>query len=130
VQAEGGIPELDPYEDEYSSILKRIERLADWLDGKFLIPGTNFRIGWDGLVGLIPGIGDTLTLIPQLYLIGVAMQLKLGRSLFLKMLLNVLIDWSVGSIPFFGDLFDIVFKSNYRNARLVAEAIREKRVEF
>jgi hypothetical protein len=122
------IPELEPYEDEYSPELRRIEQLAHLLDGQFLVPGTQFRVGWDGLIGLIPGIGDTLTLLPQLYLVFVARRLNLGNELLIKMLLNVLIDWLVGLIPVLGDLFDIVFKSNYRNAKLVAEAIRKIRV--
>jgi hypothetical protein len=123
---EDDMPELDPYENAYSPELRRIEHLAHLLDGKFLVPGTNFRVGWDGLVGLIPVIGDTLTLLPQLYLVFVALRLKLGNTLLLKMLLNVLIDWLVGLIPILGDFFDIAFKSNYRNAKLVAEAIRVK----
>jgi hypothetical protein len=122
-------PELDPYEDAYSPILRRIERLANLLDARFSLPGTNIRFGWDGLIGLLPGIGDTLTLLPQLYLIFEAVRLKLGAPVILKMLLNVLIDWLVGTIPVVGDLFDVAFKSNLRNAKLVAEAIREKRTD-
>jgi hypothetical protein len=122
-------PALDAYEDEYSPILRRIDRLAHLFDAQFAIPGTKIRFGWDGLIGLLPGIGDTLTLLPQLYLIFEALRLKLGALVILKMLLNVLIDWLVGTIPIVGDLFDVAFKSNLRNAKLVAEAIRKKRVE-
>ncbi len=128
MRAEDDLPELDPYEDEYTQDLRRIEWLAYWLDGRFTIPGTNFKIGWDGLIGLLPGIGDTLTLLPQLYLVWVALRLRLGGLTLLKMLLNVLIDWLVGLVPLLGDVLDIAFKSNLRNAKLVAEAIREKRV--
>jgi hypothetical protein len=128
MQHEDDIPELDPYEDEYSPELRRIEHLAYLLDGKFLVPGTTFRVGWDGLVGLIPVVGDTLTLLPQLYLVFVALRLKLGNALLVKMLFNVLLDWLVGLVPVLGDLFDMAFKSNFRNAKLVAAAIREIRV--
>ena len=48
------IPTLEPYEDEYSARLDRINKLADFLDSKFTIPGTTIRFGWDGLIGLIP----------------------------------------------------------------------------
>jgi|GEM_PF-1030410 len=122
-------PDLDPYEDEYSAQLRRIEKLAYLFDARFEIPGTKMRIGWDGLIGLLPGIGDTLTLLPQLYLLFEAIRLKLGTRAILKMLLNVLIDWLVGAIPVFGDLFDVAFKSNLRNAKIVADAIREKRAD-
>jgi hypothetical protein len=123
-------PELDPYEDEYSLTLKRIDKLAYLFDARFEIPGTQVRIGWDGLIGLLPGVGDTLTMLPQLYLVYEAIRLKLGMGTILKMLLNVLIDYLVGSIPVLGDAFDIVFKSNMRNAKLVAEAIRQKRADL
>lgn len=121
------IPELDPYEDEYSPHLKRIEKLAHLFDARFSIPGTKIRFGWDGLIGLLPAVGDTLTLLPQLYLLYEAIRLKLGRRAILKMLLNIAIDWLAGTIPVLGDIFDVAFKSNLRNAKLVAEAIRQKR---
>ncbi|MGJ8654634.1 MAG: DUF4112 domain-containing protein [Opitutaceae bacterium] len=121
------IPILDPYGDEWSARIRRIENIANLLDSKFTLPGTNFKLGWDGLIGLIPGIGDTLTLIPQCYLLYEAIRLKVGWGVILKMLLNVLIDWLIGMIPVLGDFFDIVFKSNLRNAKLVAEAMRQKR---
>ena len=128
-QRQEHIPDLDPYEDEYTPQLRRIEKLAHLLDARFEIPGTKIRFGWDGIIGLLPGIGDTLTLLPQLYLIYEALRLKLGTGTILKMLLNILIDWLVGTIPVVGDLFDVAFKSNLRNAKLVAEAIREKRMD-
>lgn len=123
------IPELDPYEDEYSSQLRRIEKLAHLFDARFSIPGTKIRFGWDGLIGLLPAVGDTLTLLPQLYLLFEAIRLKLGWWTISKMLFNVVIDYSVGIIPVLGDIFDIAFKSNLRNTKLVAEAIRRKRAD-
>lgn len=123
------IPTLDSYEDEWSARIRRVENIANLLDSQFRIPGTNFKLGWDGLIGLIPGIGDTITLIPQCYLLYEAIRLKVGWSVILKMLLNVLIDWLIGLIPVLGDFFDIVFKSNLRNAQLVAEAMRQKRAD-
>lgn len=119
-------PMLQPYEDEYSARLARINKLADLLDSKFVIPGTHIRFGWDGIIGLIPVIGDTLTLLPQLYLLYEAWRTKVGVWTIIRMLANVLIDWLVGAIPVVGDLFDVAFKSNLRNARLVAQRIREK----
>jgi hypothetical protein len=129
MRTEDAIPDLDPYDDEYSESLRRIEKLAYLFDARFEIPGTNIRIGWDGLIGLLPGVGDTLTLLPQLYLLFEAIRLKLGTAAVFKMLLNILIDWLLGSVPVLGDLFDVAFKSNLRNAKIVAEAIREKRAD-
>lgn len=119
-------PTLDPYEDEYSARLKRIDALAKLLDGQFAIPGTPIKFGWDGIIGLIPGIGDTVTLLPQLYILFEAIRAKVGWSVIFKMAINVGIDWLVGTLPVLGDVFDIFWKSNLRNAKLVADAIREK----
>lgn len=129
MNSENDTPELDPYEDEYSSHLRRIEKLAHLFDAQFSVPGTQIRFGWDGIIGLVPGIGDTLTVLPQLYLLFESWRLKLGTTVILKMLLNILIDWLIGMIPVLGDLFDVAFKSNLRNAKLVAEAIRKKRTD-
>ena len=126
-QEEG--PILDQYDDEYSAVLKRVERLAQSLDAQFSIPGTQIQFGWDALVGLIPVAGDVLTLIPQFYLFFEAFRLKVRKRTLMRMLLNILVDWLVGSIPILGDLFDVAFKSNLRNAKLLAEAIRKKRAE-
>lgn len=120
------IPILETYEDEYSARLNRINKLAELLDARFSIPGTPIRFGWDGIIGLIPGVGDTVTLLPQLYLLYEALRAKVGLSTLLKMALNVAIDWLVGTIPVVGDVFDVAWKSNLRNAKLVAEAIRKK----
>jgi len=123
------LPDLEVYEDAYTPRLRRIEKLAHLFDAQFTLPGTKFRFGWDGLIGLIPGVGDSLTALPQLYLVFEALRMKLGTGIILKMLLNVALDWLIGSIPVIGDLFDLAFKSNLRNARLVAEAIRQKRAD-
>lgn len=122
------IPSLEPDEDEYTQDLREIERIAHLLDARYTIPGTNIRFGWDGLIGLLPVVGDALTTLPQLYLLYKAQRLQLGWSIKLKMLLNILIDWAVGSVPILGDLFDVAFKSSLRNAKLAAKAIRGKRL--
>jgi len=129
MNAQDDAPDLDPYEDECTPHLRRIEKLAHLFDAQFAIPGTKIRFGWDGLIGLIPVVGDTLTLLPQFYLLIEALRLKLGKRTILKMLLNIGIDWLVGLVPVLGDLLDVAFKSNLRNAKLVAEAIRQKRAD-
>ena len=125
-QQDRSAPILETYEDEYSARLERIDKLAKLLDAQFTLPGTPIRFGWDGIIGLIPGIGDTVTLLPQLYLLYEAVRAKVGLPTILKMAVNVAIDWLVGTIPVLGDVFDVVWKSNLRNAQLLAEAIRQK----
>ena len=99
--------------------IERLERLAFWLDERFRIPGTNWRIGLDGLLGLVPGIGDSATALLSLYLVLEAKRLGVPNGVILRMLANVGLDAAVGSVPLLGDLFDVAFKANRRNMRLL-----------
>lgn len=100
---------------------KKIEQLrmiSQLMDAKFKGP-LGIRFGLDGLIGLIPGIGDLLTTLVSLYIIGGAYQLGVGPAVIARMLINQAIDSLIGIIPFFGDLFDIGWKSNLRNMALL-----------
>ena len=99
--------------------IARIESLATLLDTAFLVPGTNFRLGFDGLVGLVPGIGDALTAALSLWLVKEAHALGAPRHLVVRMLGNIAIDSLVGAVPVLGDVFDVVWKSNRRNLTLL-----------
>lgn len=90
------------------------------MDGQFRLPGTRWRFGLDGILGLIaPGIGDSVTALLGLYLIGTAYRIGAPFSIILRMAVNLLVDWLVGSIPILGDLFDFAFKSHRRNLALL-----------
>ncbi len=97
------------------------------MDSQFKVPGTNFRFGLDGLIGLIPGAGDLTTFAVSGYML--LIMAKNGASGFVlaRMVLNVLLDAAIGSIPILGDLFDLVFKANIRNLRLMQQHYREGR---
>jgi hypothetical protein len=43
------------------------------------------------------------------------------ESLLNKMRWNVVIDTVAGAVPFIGDLFDVAFKANVRNVRLLID---------
>lgn len=98
---------------------KRLERLAWYLDSSIPVPGLKFRIGLDGLIGLIPGVGDTVGTIISTYILAEAARLGTPKSVLLKMAFNVALDTLAGAIPFLGDLFDFTWKSNQRNLRLL-----------
>ena len=101
--------------------LGRLERLARLMDARFRIPGTPIRFGLDGLVGLVPGIGDALTALPALYLIAKARRMGAPRRLQARMAGNVAVDLLFGTVPVVGDLMDFGFKANIRNVRLLRE---------
>lgn len=99
--------------------IARIEAIASLLDTAFLIPGTNFRFGVDGLIGLVPGVGDALTTAISLWLVKEAHALGAPKHLIVRMLGNIAIDGVVGAVPLLGDAFDLVWKSNRRNMHLL-----------
>jgi len=101
--------------------LAALEDLADWLDSKFEIPGTGIRFGLDPILGLIPGIGDTLSAIPAGHIILSAHRLGAPKPVLLKMLANLGFDAVMGIVPVLGDLMDTGFKANRRNVTLLRE---------
>jgi hypothetical protein len=105
--------------------LKRLERLADLLDSRYRIPGTRIRFGLDGLLGLVPVVGDTVVLLPSVWLVWRGWQLGVPRHYLTRMAANTGIDYVVGLVPFVGDFFDVAFKANLRNVRLLRRAIEE-----
>ena len=105
--------------------LRRLERLADLLDSRFRIPGTGIRIGLDSLIGLVPGVGDSATLIAACYLVARAERLGVPGRVLMRMMVNVLLDWLVGTVPVLGDIFDIGFRANRRNVDLLRRHIEE-----
>ena len=101
--------------------IARIDALATLLDTAFLIPGTNVRYGLDALIGLIPGIGDAITSLMSLFIVHEAHHLGAPGHIILRMLANVALDGFVGAVPLVGDAFDVVWRANRRNMRLLQE---------
>jgi hypothetical protein len=101
--------------------IARIERLARLLDARFGIPFTKFRFGADSLIGLAPGIGDAVTTALALYIVYEAHKLGAPKHLIVRMLGNVAIDGLVGAVPVAGDVFDVVWRANIRNVRILRE---------
>lgn len=103
----------------YPKELKQLDHLAKLMDSQFSIPGTNFRFGLDGLIGLIPGAGDVSTFMLSGYMIIIMARNGASGYVLARMATNVLIDAIIGSIPIIGDIFDMAFKANLRNMRLM-----------
>ena len=99
--------------------LDTLERLARRMDSAFRIPLTGIRIGWDSLLGLIPGVGDAAALAPAGYIVYRAHQMGAPRHVLVRMGGNIALDAVLGSVPLLGDLFDIGFKANRRNVALL-----------
>ena len=118
------IPEQDIYPPgtftgEEQEIAERVEKLARLLDAQFSLPGTQVRLGVDGLLGIIPGIGDAIGFLLAGYIYSEALRAKVRKRTIAAMAVNTIVDTAVGAVPVLGDLFDIAFKANIRNANLI-----------
>lgn len=101
--------------------LRRIRGLARLMDTAIRIPGTGVSLGADSVLGLIPGVGDFAAAAVSLFIVNEARRLGVPREKLIKMLVNIGFDTVAGSVPVLGDVFDVYFKSNRRNFRLVLD---------
>ncbi|MGZ9101804.1 MAG: DUF4112 domain-containing protein [Rhodoplanes sp.] len=99
--------------------LARLDAFANLFDTAFVIPGTNVRFGIDALIGLAPGIGDVITTGMSLWLLYEARKLGAPWHVIGRMLGNVAVDGVVGAVPLVGDAFDVLWRGNRRNMRLL-----------
>ena len=101
------------------SVLRRIEMMEHLLERSFTIPGTNRKVGLDALAGLVPVVGDLVTAAMGAYIVWEASNLGLPKWKLWRMAGNIAIDTAFGAIPLVGDAFDVLFRSNTRNLRIV-----------
>jgi hypothetical protein len=99
--------------------LDQVELIAWLLDDSISIPGTGRRIGLDGIIGLVPGVGDLLAAGVSVLVVVRAAQLNLPRIVLVRMLANIALDLGIGAIPAVGDAFDLWFKASTRNLDLL-----------
>ncbi|MCI5066104.1 DUF4112 domain-containing protein [bacterium] len=109
---------------EASESLFNIQRLTELLDAAFCIPGTKIRIGVDSVIGLVPGVGDSVSAMLSSYLLYRGARLGVRKRTLLRMTMNLVIDATLGIIPIFGDIFDVAYKANIRNLHLIEEDLR------
>ncbi|MEO5702885.1 MAG: DUF4112 domain-containing protein [Gammaproteobacteria bacterium] len=106
-------------DDNRKATRERLGRLAWLLDSSIVVPGTNFRVGIDSLIGLIPGFGDAVGALMSSYILAEAARLGIPKATLIRMGLNVALETIVGMIPIAGDIFDMAWKANHRNVRLL-----------
>src|SRR6185312_9101138 len=101
--------------------LNRIDMLSRLFDTAFILPGTNVRFGIEALMRLVPGIGDAAASMLSCYLLYEAHRLGIPSTVFARMVANVAIEGVVGAVPVLGDLFDVGFRANRRNVRILRD---------
>lgn len=112
----------DPKKGEASAQqLQSFERISHLLDSKFQIPGTKVRFGLDPILSLMPVLGDLITLIISSMLIYTMHNHGASRKVVVKMMLNAGLDTAIGAIPLVGTVFDVFYRSNERNIKLLKE---------
>ncbi len=102
-----------------ASIRKRIEAMEHLLERSMVVPGTNYPIGLDTIIGFVPVVGDIVTAVMGAYIVWEAKNLGLPRWKLWRMIGNIAIDGAVGAVPVVGDAFDVVYRSNTKNLRIV-----------
>ena len=99
--------------------LARLDAIARLLDIAFVLPGTKIRYGVDGLIGLIPVVGSIIATTLSLWLVREARALGAPWHITARMLGNVAVQGVVGAVPVAGDAFDVLFRANIRNVRML-----------
>ena len=105
--------------------LLRARKIADLLDTKFEVAGVRF--GLEAVLGLVPVVGDTIGALAGTYPIWIANRHKLGKGVQAKMAANLAVEWAGGLLPWVGDFFDVAYKANIRNYKLLEKAAAQGR---
>ena len=112
-------------EEQNEERLLRLKLLSKRLDEIITIPGTKYKIGSDPIIGAIPVVGDLLGSIISIYILYSGSKMGLSTKIISKMCLNIGIDFVFGLIPIIGDIFDIGWKANKRNVKLIEDNINK-----
>ena len=108
-----------PLSGDVEATVERIEWLGELLDEAVPVPGTDYRVGLDPILGIVPVGGDAVAMLISLYIVGEAARMGVSKSKLALMISLVAVDAVVGSIPVLGTLFDAVWKANKWNIGLL-----------
>ena len=120
------IPEVIEPDEKLPADLVALRRFAYLMDEAFVIPGTRMRVGFDAVLGLIPGIGDVIGAVMSTWIIAGALRHRVPAFVIARMVFNVATDLIFGAVPVAGDVFDFLFEENMMNMRLL-EKHRDRR---
>jgi hypothetical protein len=109
-------------DDPVSALIARL------MDSNFVIPGTNIRFGFDSIVDLIPGVGDSAGALVSTVLIAQAARLGVPRVILARMALNVLLNTFIGALPFLGAVLSVFYRSNAMNYALLQRHAGQRRI--
>jgi len=110
---------VDPDRPAPATDLQRLRDLSHLLDDSIRVPGTEFRVGVEPLIGLLPVVGDGFGLAVSTYVFAVAVRAGVPRATLGRIAFVLWLDAVVGSVPLVGDLFDAYWKANLRSTALI-----------
>jgi len=113
-------------QQKIDAAIKRLERFSKLTDSSMRIPFTQFKVGIDAIIGLVPVVGDVIGVLLSSYVLFEAQRVGVSKGIKLKMIVNILIDFFGGLIPLFGDFFDAFFKANTRNTDLLKDYLMKQ----
>ncbi len=114
VMARAGFDSRDPH-----AVRARVEALEALLERSIAVPGINYKIGLDAVLGFVPVVGDIIAGLMSAYIIWEARNLGMSRWHIARMAGNTLFDTAIGFVPLLGDAMDVLFRSNTRNLRII-----------
>ena len=89
------------------------------LERSFTVPGTKFPVGLDAVIGLVPVVGDLIATALGGYIVWEARNLGLPKWKLWRMAGNIAVDTAIGAVPLVGDAFDLAFRSNTKNLKII-----------
>ena len=116
------IPELGR---DAASVLRRVEAMEKLLERGFVIPGTRVPVGLDSIIGLVPVVGDLITAVLGGWILWEARNLGLSKFHLMRMAANIGVDTALGAVPLVGDAFDLLYRSNTKNLRILRRHIEK-----
>ena len=122
-----GIEEVPNSVDE--AAVRRMSFVANLLDDSIRVPGTEFRIGIDPILGIVPGAGDAVSAALSVYIVLESARLGVPFLTLLRMIANVALDFAVGSVPVVGTMFDAVWKANQKNVELAVDSLNGESID-
>ena len=117
--APGSILDTLPMGRDALSVRRRVEAMERVMEGLFVIPGTNRKVGLDVILDIIPFAGSTIAAAVGGWMAWEARNIGMSKVQMARIFGNVGVDWALGMIPFVGAIPDFFFRSNTRNLRII-----------
>lgn len=108
-----------PFGRDPAAVRQRVEAMERLLEGMFVIPGINRRVGLDAIIGLVPVVGDIAAAALGMWTVWEARNLGMGKMALARMTARVGFDTALGAVPLVGDAADLFYRSNTRNVKRI-----------